>query len=351
MSKRSSAALRRGRSTALIAAFLLGVSIPSGLAAVGPDKFTQLQARFGNSYHAVEFNFKFMYLSNELIDYMAEKGIAFPMQEDVLQKAAKIDDDRRPYVLRATVLEITGFDPTRFVLVQQGTQFHVEKQDFVPLQALAGDKLYPGVEIEGILWLPRELDPTVPATIWYKEEGLGYFVITAEYRELLSVFRKPAKIAYLGLAEKTNGVHTIELVLEDEYGLSTKWQGALEYRLARVEEGLWEPAEEQHEKELLLEAHREIRKEEFHLTVIPGMKESKENEVFVYQWRERLEALLFPESEKKPVESNPTGGTTIGSLVAGVMPIGRLVVSLTLPTGERIDAVLGLNRAAIKGDR
>ncbi len=211
-------------------------------------------------------------------------------------------------------------------------------------------KVYPGVLITGILLLPSSFNPTIPATIWYEEERLGNFVINAEYRSLLSILGKPVKIVgYLDFEKEINGTYIIELVLGDEYGLSTKSDGLINCQLYSLE------YKEEHyeEKELLYEKERDAHVKDFRLdypfrgekVFIGRSTGKKEEKVFVYRWQEKLK-------EKEPSTPHIDGKqssltaryASLGSFLFVGMPVARLIISFTLPTGERLIATMNIPR-------
>lgn len=357
MQKRDGVMLRNA--ALLLLTFLIVCLSRSGLgfSQDNASSFSELRDRLGSSYESNEFSFRFIYISDRLMNHMGEQGIQFPSCNEEIEKLIRNNGEKRLYLLMGTALEITEFDPTDLVFVQGGQQFNVGKDDFRICEGRIYEEIYPETFIRGVLSLPSSFDPTIPTRIWYKKQKLDDFVINAEYRDLISVLRKPVKIGYLGFRGKVKGVHIIELVLEDEFGLSTKWDGVINCQLYSIVVMGLDGMESHEEKELLCEEERKVSKEDFEIDYLTAEKkyltrETKEKtKVFVYRWGEQIEEKVFghrQQEKPKDKKRDSSSSVTIGDFIAAGMPVAKLVVSFTLPTGERLRTVKGLSRGIIQ---
>lgn len=303
------------------------------------SKFGEFADKFGSPFYASDFGFGFIYLCDRLTNYMTEEGIEFPSNNEEIKEVIRNIRDKRSYFLTVITLKIAELDPTKLVFVQNGQQFNIEKSGFNLIRGRICEEVYPGVLITGVLLLPLSFDPTIPATIWYKKERLGNFAINAEYSDLISILRKPVKIGHLDFKKETKEAYIIELVLEDEYGFSTKCDGVINCQLYSLETKGFSHYEE---KELLYEKERKVCKKDFELDYpFTGKKEEK---VFVYRWREKLEGKESFTSYMNGRRSSRTTGTTIGEMLVVTMPVAKFIISFTLPTGERLRATKEISR-------
>jgi len=210
--------------------------------------------KFQKEYQTSEFNFTFKYLCDESIKYFIAPETKNVEAKKVAETVAKhIIGNHRAFLLKVTALRITKFDPTKLVFVQGGKQFNIEVADFKVTKGGVYKEIYPGVSIEGFLFLPLSFDPTISTSIWYKREKLGNFMIPVEYKDLVFAVRKPVKIKYLTSSSEEKRMR-VDLVLEDEYGASTKWDGIIKCQLRSLKG-----------EKLLYEEKRKVSKEDFYV--------------------------------------------------------------------------------------
>ncbi len=319
-------------------------------------QFSEFADKFGSLFHTYDFTFEFVHLSDTLMNRIREEGVEFPSKNDEVKELIEQIGDKRVYFLTVTALEIASFRADNFVFVQSGQQFNINtiiRPDFYVFQGKDFGKVYPGTVITGILLLPSSFNPTIPATIWYDEQKLGSFVINAEHRGLLPILRKPVDIVLdLDFEKEASGGSIIEVVMEDEYGLSTKSDGLINCQLYSLkynsEEERYEEKELLYEKEIDVHANDfrldyPFRREKVFIGRPPGKKEEK---VFVYRWREKLKEE--DEVSTRHIDGKQSSLTTrhasLGSFLFADMPVARLIISFTLPTGERLIATMNISR-------
>jgi len=159
-------------------------------------------------------------------------------------------------------------------------------------------------------------------------------MIPVEYKDLVFAVRKPVKIKCLTSSSEEKRMR-VDLVLEDEYGASTKWDGIIKCQLRSLKG-----------EKLLYEEKRKVSKEDFYVGSMGRFKKLFEHlrwegleggweKGFIYTWWIDYSKISLEKIEKS---GSKYSGNIVLKVFIEAQPNAKLIVSFILPTGEVLEA-------------